>query len=209
MLRNQKGGARTLLLVEWLLLGAGAVRTLASHLACIFHTRNPYARLTIISCILLLMPARETFWRYLRPAKISCWTLNWAFMRNVAPSLIVNGFFSRASTAPGDRRSMMMSSRPSTSRPSERMMHLRGSLGSEMSLPWPRPREAFHFWRDSSFLSRFCRAGQRLSHVQVEHAAACLVLVDGLLLADLEALGLLCLEVVVVVRHICCVSTCG
>jgi hypothetical protein len=119
--------------------------------------RRALLRLTIISCILLLTPMRETFWRYFRPAKISCWTLNWAFMRKVAPSLIVNGLLWSASTAPGDRRSMMMSSRPSTSRPSERIMHLRGSLGSEMSLPWPRPRDAFHFWRDSSFWSAMVR----------------------------------------------------
>lgn len=33
------------------------------------------------------------------------------------------------------------------------MMHLRGSLGSEMESPPPSPREAFHLLRDSSFWS--------------------------------------------------------
>jgi len=46
-----------------------------------------------------------------------------------------------------------MSGRPSTSRPRERMMHLRGSLGSEMSFPAPSPRDSFHLRRDSSFWS--------------------------------------------------------
>ena len=117
--------------------------------------------LTIISWSFSLTPMRETFWRYLRPDKISCCTLNCAFMRNRAPSLMEKGFFSRASTAPGARRSMTISSRPSTSRARERIMHRRGSLGSEMSLPCPRPRDAFHFWSDSSFWS----VAARVSHV--------------------------------------------
>ena len=33
------------------------------------------------------------------------------------------------------------------------MMHLRGSLGSERSLPEPRPSDSFHLRRDSSFWS--------------------------------------------------------
>lgn len=108
---------------------------------------------TIISCSFSLTPMRVTFWRYFRPDRMSCWTLNCAFMRNRAPSLMVKGFSFRASTAPGARRSITISSRPSTSRARERMIHRRGSLGSEMSLPCPRPRDFFHFWRDSSFWS--------------------------------------------------------
>lgn len=44
-----------------------------------------------------------------------------------------------------------MSERPSTSRPNDRMMTLRGSLGSEVDVPEPMPRDSFHFRRDSSF----------------------------------------------------------
>lgn len=47
----------------------------------------------------------------------------------------------------------MMSGRPSTSRPREKMMHLRGSLGSETEVPEPMPRDSFHLRRDSSFWS--------------------------------------------------------
>jgi hypothetical protein len=54
---------------------------------------------------------------------------------------------------PGCTRSMMMSSRPATSRPRERMMTLRGSDGSALDVPEPRPSEAFHLLRDSSFWS--------------------------------------------------------
>ena len=158
---------------------------------------------TIISWSLSLTPMRDTFCRYLSPARISCWTLNCAFMRNVAPSLMVKGLSLSASRAPLDRRSMMMSGRPSTSRPSERMMHLRGSLGSEMSLPWPRPRDAFHFWSDSSSWS--AGWGQRWGSwwsVCTWLPTQFLVLVNRLLFADLEALGLLGLEIVVV-GHAC------
>lgn len=116
---------------------------------------------TIISCSFSLTPMRETFWRYFRPDRMSCWTLNCAFMRNRAPSLMANGFSLRASTAPGARRSITISSRPSTSRARERMIHRRGSLGSEMSLPCPRPRDFFHFWRDSSFWSVAGRVSYR------------------------------------------------
>lgn len=48
---------------------------------------------------------------------------------------------------------MVMSSRPSTSRASDLIMHLRGSLGSDIEVPVPRPREAFQRLRDSSFAS--------------------------------------------------------
>lgn len=74
-------------------------------------------------------------------------------MRKVAPSLIVKGFLFSPSREPGLLRSMMMSERPPTSRPRERMMHLRGSLGSERLLPEPMPSDSFHFRRDSSFWS--------------------------------------------------------
>lgn len=47
----------------------------------------------------------------------------------------------------------MMSERLSTSRPREKMMTLRGSLGSERLGPEPRPRDSFHLRRDSSFWS--------------------------------------------------------
>ena len=41
------------------------------------------------------------------------------------------------------------------------------------------------------------------SHTQL------LVLIERLLLTNLEALGLLCVEIVVVVGHACCVRMCG
>jgi hypothetical protein len=40
-----------------------------------------------------------------------------------------------------------------TSRPRERMMQVRGSLGSEITFPEPRPRLSFHLRRDSSLAS--------------------------------------------------------
>lgn len=79
--------------------------------------------------------------------------MNRAFILNVAPSLIVKGFLMRSSSAPRFVRSMIMSERPSTSRPKEKMMTLRGSLASERLSPVPRPRDSFHFLRDSSLAS--------------------------------------------------------
>jgi hypothetical protein len=38
-----------------------------------------------------------------------------------------------------------------TSKPKERMMQRRGSLGSDRSLPEPNPSDSFHLRRDSSF----------------------------------------------------------
>jgi hypothetical protein len=84
-----------------------------------------------------------------------------AFMRNVAPSLMENGCSFSFSNEPGCARSMMMSSRPATSRPSDRMITLRGSDGSALEVPEPRPSEAFHLLRDSSFWSvKWERCGQ-------------------------------------------------
>jgi hypothetical protein len=37
-----------------------------------------------------------------------------------------------------------------TSSPRERITHVRGSLGSDMSFPEPSPRDSFHLRRDSS-----------------------------------------------------------
>ena len=54
---------------------------------------------------------------------------------------------------------MVMSGRPSTSRARDLMMHLRGSLGSEMEVPPPSPRDAFQRLRDSSFWSRLGKGG--------------------------------------------------
>lgn len=92
------------------------------------------------------------------------------------------------------------------------MMHLRGSLGSEMSLPWPRPREAFHLFRASSSLS-VAQSQQLLWRgiweSKVEWLTQVLVLVECLLLTDLEALGLLCVEIVVLVGHGCWITICG
>jgi hypothetical protein len=99
------------------------------------------------------MPILETTCTYFMPLRMSCWTRKRAFMRNVAPSLMVKGFLFRDSRAPVWVRSIMISERPSTSRPRESRMTLRGSLGSEMVLPLPRPRDSFHLRRDSSFWS--------------------------------------------------------
>jgi hypothetical protein len=92
------------------------------------------------------------------------------------------------------------------------MMHLRGSLGSEMSLPWPRPREAFHLFRASSSLSvaqsQQCCSGKPKGPMEIwrswmELLTQVLVLIERLLLTDLEALGLLCVEIVVLLGHGC------
>lgn len=75
-------------------------------------------------------------------------------MRNLAPSLIVNGFDLRDSTAPGALRSIVISGRPSTSSAREEMTQRRvsdGSTGRAGELLMPR--EAFHRLRDSSFSS--------------------------------------------------------
>lgn len=79
-------------------------------------------------------------------------------MRNLAPSLIVNGFDLRDSTAPGALRSIVISERPSTSSARERITHRRvsdGSTGRAGELLMPR--EAFHRLRDSSFWSGYIR----------------------------------------------------
>lgn len=116
------------------------------------HCKN----LTIISSSFpTLIPFRLTTCKYFNPLRTSCCTLNVAFMRNLAPSLMVKGFDFRDSTAPGALRSIVMSERPSTSRARERMMQRRVSDGStgrggELLIP----REAFHRFRDSSFWSR-------------------------------------------------------
>jgi hypothetical protein len=129
---------------------------------------------TIISWCFWLKTLRFTTWRYFKPDSTWCWTLKVTFMRKVAPSLIVNGVFARASTAAWSFRSMMISGRPSTSRPSDRMMHLRGSFGSDRSLPVPRPRDSFHLRRDSSFWSASAVSGaQGVGSMGDTNLAAC------------------------------------
>ncbi len=109
--------------------------------------------LTIISSALLtLIPFLFTTCKYLNPLRTSCCTTNLAFMRNWAPSLMVNGFFLRSSRAPGAVKSMVKSGRPSTSRAKDLMTQRRVSLGSTlMAGDEESPREAFQRLRDSSF----------------------------------------------------------
>lgn len=66
---------------------------------------------------------------------------------------MVKGFSFRDSSAPGADRSIVTSGRPATSRASDLMMQVRGSLGSDSDSP--RPREAFHLAKDSSSASIF------------------------------------------------------
>lgn len=108
---------------------------------------------TIISCDLFFNPALLTTCTYFIPLKTSCCTRNLAFMRNTEPSLIVKGWFLSSSSAFGFSKSKIMSGRPSTSRPRERITTRRGSLGSAMGVPEPIPSDSFHFRRDSSFWS--------------------------------------------------------
>lgn len=118
-----------------------------------FPSGDYFSRLTIISSSLpTLKPFRFTTWRYFSPLRTSCCTLNVAFMRKWAPSLIVKGFVFRDSSAPSALRSIVMSDRPSTSRVSDRIMQRRVSAGStgragELLMP----SEAFHRFKDSSF----------------------------------------------------------
>lgn len=68
---------------------------------------------------------------------------------------MVKGFDLSVSRAPGWDRSMMMSGRDFTSRPRERITTRRLSEGETVrGVPVPRPREAFHLLRDSSWASR-------------------------------------------------------
>ena len=113
------------------------------------------ARPTIISSSFpTLIPFRFTTCKYFNPLRTSCCTLKLAFMRNFAPSLIMNGLVFKVSSEPGTFRSMTVSERPSTSRASDWMMHRRLSEGStarrgELLMP----RDAFQRFNDSSFWS--------------------------------------------------------
>ena len=111
--------------------------------------------LTIISSFFAtLIPFLLVTCRYFNPLNTSCCTTKFAFMRNLAPSLMVKGVFLRSSRARGPVRSMVMSGRPSTSRASDLMTQRRWSLGSTgMGGEEEMPREAFQRLRDSSFWS--------------------------------------------------------
>ena len=111
--------------------------------------------LTIISSFFATrIPFLFVICRYFNPLSTSCCTTKLAFMRNLAPSLMVKGFDFSASTEPGAVRSMVMSGRPSTSRASALMTQRRSSLGStKMGGDEEMPREAFQRLRDSSFWS--------------------------------------------------------
>lgn len=114
---------------------------------------------------------RLTTCTYFMPLRIWCCTLKRAFMRNVEPSLIVKGCLFRSSKELCLLRSMIMSGLPWTSSPRDRMMHLRGSLGSDVEVPEPMPRDSFHLRRDSSFWSVI--VGRQLCHtagVDGEHS---------------------------------------
>ena len=111
--------------------------------------------LTIISSFFATrIPFLFVICRYFSPLSTSCCTTKLAFMRNLAPSLMVKGFDFSASTEPGAVKSMVMSGRPSTSRASALMTQRRSSLGStKMGGDDEMPREAFQRLRDSSFWS--------------------------------------------------------
>ena len=112
-------------------------------------------RLTIISSFFAtLIPFLFVTCKYFNPLSTSCCTTKLAFMRNLAPSLMVKGFDFSASTEPGAVRSMVMSGRPSTSRARDLMTQRRLSLGSTgMGGEEEMPSEAFQRLRDSSFWS--------------------------------------------------------
>lgn len=135
----------------------------------------------------------------------------------------------------------MISDRPSTSSPRDLMMTWRGSLGSPMRSPPPRPRDSLYLRRDSSFWSfwggellvfgvggtwwvcaclsvesfgmdRIVRSLSLRSQcprcicAQMEYVGNgrlthLLVLIHSLLLAHLEPLGGLWLEIVLGGRH--------
>jgi hypothetical protein len=117
------------------------------------HTGGRGGLTSISSSLLTRIPFRLTTWRYFRPLRTSCWTWNTALMRKLAPSLIVNGLSFSPSSAPGADRSTTTSSRPWTSSASDLMMHFRVSFASAIGVPVFRPSDAFHRFRDSSFLS--------------------------------------------------------
>lgn len=118
-----------------------------------FHSEN--RTLTIISSFFAtLIPFLFVTCKYFNPLSTSCCTTKFAFMRNLAPSLIVKGFDFSASTEPGAARSMVISGRPWTSRASDLMTQRRLSLGSTwMAGDEEMPSEAFQRLRDSSFWS--------------------------------------------------------
>jgi hypothetical protein len=106
-----------------------------------------------------------------------------------------------------------MSGLPSTSRPRERIMQVRGSFGSERGVPVPRPRDFFQLRRDASFSSvqLSARFGERgFDEVGREREGGeskfteLLVFVNGLLFTDLETFSLLRLELLLsnVISHV-------
>jgi len=163
----------TFLFVARLLSCARSIRALFNKSACLDIEGWPERRLTIISCILLLRPIRLATCMYFKPEMTECCTLNFAFIRNVAPSLIVKGWFLKSLSAPSSFRSMMISGRPSTyqlqvldsllldqvgvvfgtSRPRDSMTTVLLSFGSPIGVPVPSPSDSFHLRRDSSWAS--------------------------------------------------------